>query len=92
VDVKTNKVVATIELGVPGGGGEISFGEGSVWVTTFEFPITRVDPKTDKVLQQFKGEGGDAIRAGLGSVWLSNLRAGNMWRLDPRRIEATMAK
>jgi YVTN family beta-propeller protein len=92
VDVKTNKVVATIELGVPGGGGEISFGEGSVWVTTFEFPITRVDPKTDKVLQQFKGEGGDAIRAGLGSVWLSNLRAGNMWRLDPRRIEATVAR
>jgi len=92
VDVKTNKVVATIELGVPGGGGEISFGEGSVWVTTFEFPITRVDPKTDKVLQQFKGEGGDAIRAGLGSVWLSNLRQGNMWRLDPRRIEATVAK
>jgi virginiamycin B lyase len=41
-------------------------------------------------VQQFFGEGGDAVRVGLGSVWLSNLRAGNVWRLDPRRIEATV--
>ena len=37
------------------------------------------------------GEGGDAIRVGLGSVWLSNISAGNVWRLDPRRIAATLA-
>jgi hypothetical protein len=23
-------------------------------------------------------------------VWLSNLEAGNVWRIDPRRIEATL--
>ena len=40
---------------------------------------------------KFVGPGGDAIRVGLGSVWLSNLQAGNVWRLDPRRIEATLA-
>jgi YVTN family beta-propeller protein len=89
VDPKSNKVVETIEVGVPGGGGEIAFGEGSLWVTAFEFPISRIDPAANKVVQQFKGEGGDAIRVGLGSVWLSNLRAGNMWRLDPKRIQAT---
>jgi virginiamycin B lyase len=92
VDPKTNKVVATIEVGVPGGGGEIAFGEGSVWVTSFEFPISRIDPLVDKVVQQFAGEGGDAIRVGLGSVWLSNIRAGTVWRLDPRRIMATVAQ
>ena len=91
VDLATNKVVATIECGIPGGGGEIAVGEGSVWATSFGFPITRVDPATNKVAQQFHGPGGDAIRVGLGSVWLSNLRAGNVWRLDPRRIEATRA-
>jgi virginiamycin B lyase len=48
-----------------------------------------VDPATNQVAQQFFGPGGDAIRVGLGSVWLSNLRAGNVWRIDPRRIEAT---
>jgi virginiamycin B lyase len=90
VDVKTNKVVATIEAGIPGNGGEIAVGDGSVWVTSFEFPITRIDASTNKVVQQFYGEGGDAIRFGLGSVWLSNLRAANVWRLDPKRIVATM--
>jgi len=91
VDPKTNKVVATIEVGVPGGGGDITAGEGSVWVTAFTFPISRIDPASNKVVQQFKGEGGDAIRAGLGFVFVSNLRAGNLWRLDPKRIEATIA-
>ena len=91
VDVKTNKVVATIEAGIPGGGGEIAVGEGSVWVTSFEYPITRIDPGTNKIAQQFYGPGGDAIRVGHGSVWLSNLRQSNVWRLDPKRIEATVA-
>lgn len=89
VDAKTNKVVATIEAGIPGNGGEIAVGEGSVWVTSFEYPITRIDASTNKVVQQFYGDGGDAIRFGLGSVWLSNLRAANVWRLDPKRIVAT---
>jgi YVTN family beta-propeller protein len=92
VDPKTNKVVETIEVGVPGPGGEIAFGEGSLWVTSFEFPISRIDPASGKVVQQFAGAGGDAIRVGLGSVWLSNIRAGTVWRLDPRRIAATIAQ
>ncbi len=90
VDIKTNKVLATIEAGIPGNGGEIAVGDGSVWVTSFEFPITRIDVATNKVVQQFHGDGGDAIRFGLGSVWLSNLRAANVWRLDPKRIVATL--
>ncbi len=91
VDVKTNKVAASIEVGVPGPGGDIAIGEGSVWVTAFEFPISRIDPTLNKVVQQFAGEGGDAIRTGLGSVWLSNLSKGTVWRIDPKRIEATIA-
>ncbi|MFN8060472.1 MAG: hypothetical protein U0Q12_15060 [Vicinamibacterales bacterium] len=90
VDPKTNAVTATIDVGVPGGGGEISAGGGAVWVTSFEFPLSRIDPSTNKVVQQFAGEGGDAIRYALGWVWLSNLRAGNVWRVDPKRIAATV--
>jgi virginiamycin B lyase len=89
VDMKTNKVVATIEAGIPGGGGEIAVGEGSVWATVFEFPLTRIDPSTNKVVQQFFGDGGDSVRVGHGSVWLADLRAGKLLRLDPKRIEAT---
>jgi virginiamycin B lyase len=90
IDPKTNKVVATIDVGVPGGGGDIAAGEGSVWVTSFDFPLSRIDPSTNTVVQQFVGKGGDAVRTGLGSVWLSNLAAGIVWRLDPRRVEATL--
>lgn len=90
IDAKTNKVVATIECGIPGPGGEIAVGDGSVWVTSFDFPLTRIDVATNKVVQQFEGPGGDAVRFGHGSVWLSNLRAANVWRLDPKRILATL--
>lgn len=92
VDVKTNKVVATIEVGVPGGGGEISYGEGSVWVTSFEFPLSRIDPVSGKVVQQFFGPGGDSVRAGGGWVWLCDLRKGFVWKIDPKRIEATVGE
>jgi len=90
IDPKTNKVAATIEVGVPGDGGDIAVGEGSVWVTSFEFPLSRIDPSTNAVAQQFFGPGGDAVRVGLGSIWLSNLEAGNVWRIDPKRVEATL--
>ncbi len=36
---------ATIEAGLKGGGGEIAVGEGSVWVTLFKFPITRIEAR-----------------------------------------------
>ncbi len=83
---ETNKVEATIELGIPGPGGDISAGEGFVWATSFGFPLSRIDPKSNQVLQQFVGEGGDAIRAGGGSVWLSNYKFGTEWKIDPKTV------
>jgi len=64
----------------------------SIWVSLAGFPITRIDPGTDKVVQQFWGAGGGAIQFGLGSVWLSNVHEGTLWRLDPKRIAATLAE
>jgi virginiamycin B lyase len=86
IDPKTRKVVATIPVGIPGGGGEISAGGGAVWITVFQIPISRIDPKTDKVTHQYAGPGGDAILYAHGSVWLSNLREQNIWRIDPAKI------
>jgi len=86
VDPKTRKVVATITAGIPGTGGEISAGGGAVWVTVFQIPITRIDAKTNKVTHQYAGPGGDAILFAHGSVWLSNLREQNIWRLDAAKI------
>jgi virginiamycin B lyase len=80
VDAKTRKLLANIEAGIPGGGGEIAFGAGHVWATAFQIPITEIDPEKNAVVKQWVGPGGDSIRVGHGSVWLSNLREQNVWR------------
>jgi virginiamycin B lyase len=93
IDPKTNKVTKTIETGVSGAtAGAIAIGSGSIWVTLTGFPITRIDPASEKVMQQFWGAGGGAIQFGAGSVWLTNLQDGTLWRLDPKRILATLAE
>ena len=86
IDPYTKSVVATIDAGVAGTGGEIAAGEGAVWVTARTIPVTRIDPASNKVTHQFYGPGGDAIEAGHGSVWLSNGRWSNVWRMLPSKI------
>ncbi len=86
IDPFTLKVVATIEVGVPGTGGDIAAGEGGVWVTERTIPVTRIDPATLQVTAQFAGPGGDAMRVGSGSVWLSNGRWSNVWRFTPSKL------
>ena len=83
IDTTKKTVAATIECGVPGPGGEIAFGENAVWVTAFQIPLTRIDATNNKVIQQWTGPGGDSVRYGLGSLWLSNLKEQNLWRLKP---------
>jgi len=80
VDGKSAKLVATIQAGIPGNGGEIAFGEGFVWATIPQIPISQIDPASNTVVKQWVGPGGDSIRAGHGSVWLSNLSQQNVWR------------
>jgi virginiamycin B lyase len=86
IEAATGKKLATIEVGVPGGGGEIDFGGGHVWLTVFQIPLTEIDPVTNTVIRQWVGPGGDAVRFGHGSVWLSNLREQNLWRIDPKKF------
>jgi DNA-binding beta-propeller fold protein YncE len=85
VDAKTNKLVSTIDAGIPGPGGEIAFGEGYVWVTVFQIPLTQIDPNKNQVVKQWTGPGGDAVRVGHGSVWLTNIREQNVWRINPNQ-------
>ena len=88
IDPASNKVIATIAVGIPGEGGDIAVGEGSVWATSMGFPVSRIDPASNQVVQQFVGDGGDAIRARRGMVWLSNYKSGLEWRLDPVALQA----
>jgi virginiamycin B lyase len=83
VDPLTNRVQATIDVGTPGPGGDIAVGEGAVWVSAVNIPLTRIDPKTNRVTVQYVGKGGDAVRVGHGSVWLGSFVLQELWRVQP---------
>jgi DNA-binding beta-propeller fold protein YncE len=83
IDPKTGRVIAKIDLYVPGQGGCIDAGGGSVWVTMPGTPVSRIDPATNTVAERFEGAGGDCISFSDESVWLSNLELGTVWRIRP---------
>jgi len=83
IDPKTGRVLATIALEVPGDGGCIATGGGSVWLTMPNTPVSRIDAATNKVTERFTGVGGDCISFSAGSVWLSNNQLGTVWRIRP---------
>jgi virginiamycin B lyase len=83
VNAKTNRHVTDIPAGLAGKGGEITYGFHAVWATLEQFPITRIDAATNSIASQWSGKGGDSIRAGHGSIWLTDLRGGKVWRIDP---------
>jgi virginiamycin B lyase len=87
VDPMTNKVVATIPVGDLGGPAEIAAGEGSVWISAPGVPITRIDPRTNRAVQRFTGEGGGAILVAHGSLWVAG-GPQQTWRLDPVLVAA----
>jgi virginiamycin B lyase len=83
IDPQSSRVVATIPADVPGNGGCIATGFGSVWVTMPQTPLLRIDSKSDKITERWTGAGGDCVSTGFGSVWLSNHEFGNVWRIKP---------
>ncbi len=86
ISTKTNQKIADIPANLPGHGGEIAFGFGSVWATMPKTPITRIDAATSTITSQWVGAGGDSIRTGLGSVWLTDYNNGKIWRLSPESL------
>jgi YVTN family beta-propeller protein len=88
IDPKTNKVTDTIKVGATGTIGTILAGEGSVWVSVPGFPLSRIDPRTNRLAQQFTGPGGGVLAIGLKSLWLAATPT-HVWRIDPKRVEAT---
>jgi virginiamycin B lyase len=81
IDVASGRVVATIDAGVPGQGGDIAVGEGFVWVTMINIPLTQIDPSTNQVVAQYVGKGGDALRVGHGAAWLCSFFLQEVWRV-----------
>jgi virginiamycin B lyase len=81
IEVNSRKVTATIAVGIPGPGGDLGYGAGSVWATTFDLPLTMINGQTNKVLRQWVGTGGDSLRFGHDSIWLTDYYRGLLWRI-----------
>jgi virginiamycin B lyase len=86
VDEERKEVTATIQVGIPGAGGDICFGGGSVWATVFDVPLTRINARTGKVSRQWIGRGGDSLRVGHDSVWLTDYQRGLLWRIPDNQL------
>ena len=87
VDPATNKVVATIPVGADVAGGEVAVGAGSVWISAPGVPLIRIDPRTNRAVQRFTGDGGGAVLVAHGSIWVA-AGAQVTWRLDPVLVSA----
>lgn len=81
VNEASHRVMGTIPLGIPGPGGDIDFGGRTVWVTYPGVPLTSIDPARNRPITQWVGPGGDSLRFGHGSVWLTDLRRGKILRV-----------
>jgi virginiamycin B lyase len=87
IDPHSNQVVATIAVGVPGPGGDLSIGEGSVWVAAERVPLSQIDPHSNRLVRQFVGgELDDTLRVGFGSAWVVDEGHGQIWRVDLDRL------
>jgi len=87
IDPATNREAARVVANAPTQAGDISAGGGFVWLSVDGLPVTRIDPRTNTVTHQFVGgTGADAIRWGMGSVWVADHKIGQLWRIDASRI------
>ena len=74
IDLRTNRVVATIPTPVSGENASIAFGEGAVWVTSGQANgvVYRVDPATNRVTATIGVPGGAfGIVVAAGTVWVT---------------------
>jgi virginiamycin B lyase len=86
VDEKSRKVLASIQVGIPGTGGDIDYGADSVWLSVFDVPLTRVDATTNTDVKQWIGKGGDSLRFGFSSVWITDYKKGLLYRIPESQL------
>jgi streptogramin lyase len=87
INPRTGKLQATIQAHMPGGGGDLAVGGGWVWPRGSNTLLTRIDPRTNKVVQVYGPSSGSGSAAvGTGAVWISAHDVRTVWRLSlPKR-------
>ena len=66
---------------------DVTVGAGYVWAATSDGELIRFDPRTSDVARTRLSSSIDAIAAGTGAVWVSDLLVGTVTRLDPDTME-----
>jgi virginiamycin B lyase len=88
IDPASNRVTATIEVGVPGPGGDLWVADGFVWVSGEGVPISIIDPRTNKLIKQYAGgEKDDTLRVGFGAVWVVEELSGYIWKVSVSKLK-----
>jgi DNA-binding beta-propeller fold protein YncE len=87
IDEQSRKLIATIRVGIPGTGGDIGYRANSVWLTVFDVPLTRIDAATNKVVRQWIGKGGDSLRVGFDSLWITDYKKGLLSRIPIQQVQ-----
>jgi virginiamycin B lyase len=90
VDEKSRRLTATIAAGIPGLGGDICYGANSVWASVFNVPLTRIDSQSNKIVRQWVGPGGDSLRFGHDSIWLTDYHKGLIWRFPQEAAQSLL--
>jgi YVTN family beta-propeller protein len=87
IDPQTNRVIATVNVGVPGEGGDLAIAEGFVWVGAEGVPVSQIDPRSIRLARQYVGGSkDDTLRVGFGAAWVVDEDNGEIWRIDLRAL------
>jgi virginiamycin B lyase len=82
LDPTSGEVLATIPAQVIGEGGDITTGDGSVWVRGSDFLLTSVDPGSNAIDTRYgPSSGSGAVIVASGAVWVSAHAVSKVWRL-----------
>jgi virginiamycin B lyase len=86
IDPYSNKLIAHIDAGVAGPGGDIATGAGKVWVRSKKVtPLLTIDPVSNKVLNRYLPLcGSGAVRVSDNYVWVSAHDVNSVWILKSK--------
>jgi len=88
IDPSSNSVMATVDVGVPGEGGDLSVGGRHVWVSAEHIPLSQIDPGKNQLVRQFVGgKKDDTMRVAFGSAWVLEENHGEIWRIDLEKLD-----
>ncbi|MBV8854450.1 MAG: amidohydrolase family protein, partial [Sinobacteraceae bacterium] len=86
IDAVSRRILASIALHTPGEGGDITFGAGTVWTSMFRTPLSAIDARSGRLLCQWRGAGGDALGTRGDALWLTDYKAGDIYRFDVNEV------